>query len=155
MAAPADRAYIPDTPGAMGQTSTPGDAEAAMGASSPRKDWRDAGIRKEKRVTRRAKRRVMVRFGEGEPNRTAFTKNLSETGLFLQSNHVFKPGTVLHVELRFPDREFSLWARVVWAKKVPPQLAHILECGMGICFIEPTPEWLAYFSDWVRRVGAR
>lgn len=108
-------------------------------------------IRGEKRVTNRARKRLMIRFGMHGPERTAFTKNVSETGLFLQTNSVFKPGTTIQVQLVFPDREFSMWARVVWSKKVPPELAHILECGMGICFIDPSPEWITFFKDWTTR----
>lgn len=107
--------------------------------------------RGEKRATNRARKRLMIRYGLHGPERTAFTKNVSETGLFLQSNMVFKPGTTIQVQLEFPDRQFSMWARVVWSKKVPPELAHILECGMGICFIDPSSDWLAYFKDWTRQ----
>ena len=102
----------------------------------------------DKRVTDRAKRRLMCRYGVDKADKTGFTMNLSETGVFVKTNSVFPPGTTLHVELAFPDRSFSMWGRVVWAKKVPPQLAHILECGMGICFIDPTPEWLEFFEGW-------
>lgn len=125
-----------------------------MAAGKPAKNWQDAGTRNEKRITHRAKRRVMVRFGEGTPTKTAFTKNVSGTGLFLQTNSVFRPGTVLSIEMQFADRTFAMWARVIWAKKVPPQLAHVLECGMGVCFLEPTPEWLSFYEDWARGTGA-
>ena len=104
----------------------------------------------EKRQIRRAKRRVMVRFGTRTPDKTAFTKNLSETGMFLQTNTVFKPGTTIQVQAEFPDQTFSMWARVVWAKKVPPQLAHILGSGMGVCFIDPAPEWLKFYQYWAK-----
>ena len=104
----------------------------------------------EKRQIRRAKRRVMVRFGTRTPDKTAFTKNLSETGMFLQTNTVFKPGTTIQVQAEFPDQTFSMWARVVWAKKVPPQLAHILGSGMGVCFIDPAPDWLKFYQHWAK-----
>ena len=104
----------------------------------------------EKRVIKRAKRRVMVRFGTRTPDKTAFTKNVSETGMFLQTNTVFKPGTTIQVQAEFPDQTFSMWARVVWAKKVPPQLAHILGSGMGVCFIDPAPEWLKFYQHWAK-----
>lgn len=96
----------------------------------------------------------MVRYGTSTAEKTAFTKNVSETGLFVQTNQVFKPGTTIQVQIQFPDRTFSMWARVVWAKAVPPQLSHILECGMGVCFIDPTPEWLQHYRDWAKKVGA-
>ena len=108
---------------------------------------------KDKRNINRAKRRVMVRFGTSAADKTAFTKNVSETGLFVQTNSVFKPGTTIQVNIKFPDREFSMWARVIWAKAVPPQLAHVLECGMGVCFIDPSPEWLAHFREWGKKSG--
>ena len=92
----------------------------------------------------------MVRYGVDKADKTGFTKNLSETGLNLKTNNVMKPGTTLHLELKFPERKFTLWARVVWAKRVPPQLAHILGCGMGICFIEPSPEWIEFYRRWAK-----
>ena len=107
----------------------------------------------DKRNHNRARRRMMVKYGVSAAEKTAFTKNVSETGLFLQTNQVFKPGTTLHVQIQFPKNTFSMWARVVWAKTVPPSLAHVLECGMGVCFIDPTPEWIAFFHDWARKAG--
>jgi Tfp pilus assembly protein PilZ len=98
----------------------------------------------------RAKRRVMVRYGTRAPDKTAFTKNVSETGMFLQTNQVMRPGTTIQVQAEFPDQTFTMWARVVWAKKVPPQLAHVLGAGMGVCFIDPEPEWLEYYKRWAK-----
>jgi Tfp pilus assembly protein PilZ len=104
----------------------------------------------EKRRIKRSLRRVMVRFGTRKADKTAFTKNVSETGMFLQTNSVFRPGTTLQIHAEFPDRSFTMWARVVWAKKVPPQLSHLLGSGMGITFIDPSPEWLDYYHRWSR-----
>jgi Tfp pilus assembly protein PilZ len=101
----------------------------------------------------RAKRRVMVKYGISTADKTGFTKNLSETGLFIQTNSVFKPGTTIHVQIQFPQDNVSMWAQVVWAKVVPPQLAHVLECGMGVHFIDPTPDWKAFFQDWKKKAG--
>jgi Tfp pilus assembly protein PilZ len=90
----------------------------------------------------------MVKYGTDKADRTAFTRNVSATGLQIQTNHVFKPGTTIQIEIHMPDQVFSMWGRVAWAKKVPPQLAHVLECGMGLSFVEPTPAWLEYFKQW-------
>ncbi len=108
---------------------------------------------KDARRAKRAKRRLLVRYGTSAADKTAFTKNVSESGLFVQTNQVFRPGTTLQVLIRFPERSFGLWARVVWAKKVPPQLAHLLECGMGLCFIDPSPEWVAFYNNWKKSLG--
>jgi Tfp pilus assembly protein PilZ len=102
----------------------------------------------DKRSEGRAKKRVMVKYGIEKTDRTAFTKNISETGLCLKTNHVFKPGSTVQIELHMPDRTFSMWGRVAWAKKVPPNLAHVLDCGMGLSFVDPSPEWLEYYESW-------
>lgn len=107
--------------------------------------------RSDKRDSERARRRVMVRYGVDRAQHRGFTKDLSATGMFIRTNKVFTPGTTIQVEIQFPDRNFNLWARVIWAKQVPPQLAHILECGMGICFINPDAQWLDYFKSWNNR----
>ena len=107
----------------------------------------------DKRRPNRAKRRILVRYGLSTADRTAFTKNLSETGLFLQTNQVFKPGTTIQVQIQFPNETCSMWAQVVRAKVVPPQLAHVLECGMGVRFIDPTPDWKAFFLEWKKKAG--
>lgn len=115
----------------------------------------DGGARSssDNRIAPRAPRRLMVKYGPSAPDKTAFTQNISETGLFLRTNMVHAPGTTLQIEIEFPERKFSLWCRVVWAKKVPPQLAHVLQCGMGICFIDPPSDWYDFFAIWKSKNG--
>ncbi len=118
---------------------------AADGGSAPAK--------KDRRPDKRARSRLMVRFGTTVPDKTGFTKNISESGVFIHTNQVFRPGTTVQLVVSFPDRVFNFWGRVMWAKQVPPQLAHLLDCGMGICFVDPSPEWLAFYANWKRRAG--
>jgi hypothetical protein len=113
------------------------------------------GKRIEDRVTQRATRRLMVRFGVQGADKTGFTRNISESGLFVQTNAVFAPGSTIQVQIHFPDRTISFWARVAWAKKVPPQLSHLLDCGMGLHFVEPGADWKAFFTEWKEKVGIR
>lgn len=101
----------------------------------------------EKRNDERLRKRLMVRYGVEAPTKTAFARDLSEGGVQIQTNNVLTPGTTLQIELQFPDRTFTLWARVCWAKKVPPQLAYTLHCGMGLEFLQVDPEWVKYFRD--------
>jgi hypothetical protein len=100
----------------------------------------------DKRKDRRQRRRVMVRYGTRATDKTAFTRNISERGLFLQTNSVLMPGSTIQVRIQFPDREFHMWAKVRWAKKAPGQLVGIVAAGMGVKFIEPSPEWLDYYN---------
>jgi len=102
----------------------------------------------EKRNNGRARKRVRVRYGTDRLEKTAFTRDISATGVFLQTNSVFPPGTTLQLELHFPDRTFEMWARVMWAKRVPAQLAHVLQCGMGLHFLQPPVDWAPFFRQW-------
>jgi Tfp pilus assembly protein PilZ len=110
-----------------------------------------SGIREENRKQKRAPKRLMVRFGTRGPEKTAFTKNISETGVYLATNAVYQPGSTIEVTIHFPERTWTFWAKVAWAKKVPANLAHVLECGMGVHFVEPGEEWVAFFTAWKER----
>ena len=50
---------------------------------------------KEQRDTDRTKRRVRVKYGIDQIDKSAFTRNLSSTGLFIGTNNVFPPGSTL------------------------------------------------------------
>lgn len=102
----------------------------------------------DKRHLPRNKRRLLVRYGVEKTDRSAYTQNISEAGLFVRTNRVFKPATTVHLEIHFPGELFHLWGRVAWAKKVPPQLAHILACGMGIRYLDPPVEFLEFYQKW-------
>jgi uncharacterized protein (TIGR02266 family) len=104
----------------------------------------------DKRKDNRARRRVMVRYGTRATDKTAFTRNISERGLFVQTNSVMAPGSTIQVKVQFPDREFHMWGRVRWAKRAPGQLVGIVAAGMGIKFIEPSAEWLEYFRAYIK-----
>lgn len=117
------------------------------------KSDRDRPKRAESRKILRAKARLLVRFGVRELDRSAVTKNVSASGLFVHTNHPYRPNTTVQISVQFPERTFHFWGRVIWAKQVPPQLAHVLDCGMGICFIEPSVEWIEFYSEWKRKYG--
>jgi len=101
----------------------------------------------DKRDQIRKPKRVMVRYGTRLPDKTAFSKNISATGMFIQTNTVFKPGSTVQVHLQFDDRKFTMWARVRWAKKVPGQLTGVMASGMGVQFVDPTPDWVSYYRE--------
>jgi len=102
----------------------------------------------------RVRGRIRVRFGETRPERMAFTMNLSASGAFIRTNNVYAPGRTIKVEFNFEDQATILIAQVRWAKKVPPQLAHLLQCGMGVRFINPGPEWEALLEKWSSSRGS-
>ena len=87
-----------------------------------------------KRAPERHKKRLSVHFGIEEASRVAFTEDVSINGMFIKSCNVCPPNTKIWVEFTLEnDARVVLEARVMWAKKVPPQLIHIVKkCGMGV-----------------------
>ena len=106
-----------------------------------------------KRKVRRAPRRLMVRYGVDGPNKTAFTRNISDSGLFLQTNMVLQPGTTIQVKFELLNKEFTMWAKVMWARKVPAQLAQVMMAGMGVKFIDPPEAYLETYQAWSKQIG--
>jgi len=88
----------------------------------------------EKREIKRKRKRLRLRFGAEQPQRVAFTEDLSERGLFVITGQPERPGTQLVLEINLPDgQQVIAHGRVRWAKKVPPNLIRIAsKGGMGI-----------------------
>ena len=108
----------------------------------------DGGKQSQNRDQRHRKR-VMVRFGVEVPEKAAFTTNLSEHGVLLQTNHVHPPGTILQVEIEPPDHsKLALLGRVVWVKRVPLRLQQVKSSTMGLYFDEPSQDWIDFCKRW-------
>jgi|SRR6185369_1367685 len=88
----------------------------------------------EKRNLGRHRKRFSLRFGTGDHPRKAFTEDISTTGLFIKTAYVCNVGSTVPVELELDDRRtVQMEARVMWAKKVPPQMIHLVrKSGMGV-----------------------
>ncbi len=88
----------------------------------------------EKRDLKRHRKRLSLRFGIDDPNRLAFTEDISAQGLFIRTVNVCTPGTRIRVDLILPDeRTVQMEAQVRWAKKVPPQMLRMAQKGgMGV-----------------------
>ena len=88
----------------------------------------------EKRDIIRLRKRMAVRFGTGDTPRVAFTEDFSPGGLFIKTTNIYPPGSLIKVELTISEgTTVSMEGRVVWAKKVPPQMIHVVKkCGMGV-----------------------
>lgn len=91
----------------------------------------------------RKKMRMAVRFGERQPERLGFIVDVSNDGLYLETNRVLPVGSTvaLDVELRSGAR-LMLNGRVVRSRPVPATLAHVMRGGMGIRLEHPPPDWV-------------
>ena len=90
-----------------------------------------------KRVLCRIKKRLTVHFGIDEAVRVAFTEDLSISGMFIKTPNVVPPGSNIIISFLLDDAiKIELNARVMWAKKVPPNLFHLIKkSGMGVKFL--------------------
>lgn len=91
----------------------------------------------EKRDIRRIKKRISLRFGIDEATRVAFTEDVSMTGMFIKTPNIAPPNSKIKIEFVLPDDTMiEIEARVMWAKKVPQNLFHLVKkSGMGVRFL--------------------
>ena len=109
----------------------------------------------DKRNTRRLRKRVTLRFGIDNPVRMAFTEDISDTGIFIKTTNICPPGSKIIVELSLNEGEvIRLECRVMWAKKVPPQLIHLVKkSGMGVKILRVL-EGEAFFQQFCTELAA-
>lgn len=88
----------------------------------------------DKRELKRHRKRLTLKFGIESPERIAFTEDISSDGLFIKTVSICPVGSRIRISLMMPDnREVSMVGRVMWAKKVPPQMIHrVNKSGMGV-----------------------
>lgn len=91
----------------------------------------------DKRDVRRHKRRISIRFGIDQANRIAFTEDISRTGMFIKTPNIVPPNTKIRIEFELGGgNKVEVQARVMWAKKVPQNLFHLVKkSGMGVRFL--------------------
>ncbi len=86
-------------------------------------------------------RRLPVRFGRSKPELLGYTGNLSETGLFLATNHVAAQGALLGLSLELEHCKVPLRGSVAWSR-VEQQPGR--EPGMGLSLHSPPPVYCKY-----------
>jgi len=85
----------------------------------------------------RIKKRMSLHFGLDEAVRVAFTEDISLTGMFIKTPNVVPPNSRIKIMFTLDDgSRVELEARVMWAKKVPANLFHLVKkSGMGVRFL--------------------
>jgi hypothetical protein len=94
----------------------------------------------DKRDIRRIKKRISLRFGIDVAARIAFTEDVSMTGMFIKTSNIAPPNSKIKIEFELPQgSKVEIEARVMWAKKVPQNLFHLVKkSGMGVRFLRFT-----------------
>ena len=93
----------------------------------------------ERRQHRRFSRRIEVRFWRrGDPQaHSAFTTNISKSGLFLGSGAALQPGERIRLEVVDRDGGFFAEGRVARVHRVSLSLRHVDQPGVGVRFLRP------------------
>ena len=93
----------------------------------------------------------LVRFGPppDPPKHRGHVVDLSEGGLFIKTDRVFKAGIKLSLEIRDNGKCYNMEGTVTNAHKLPPALARTAKSGMGIIIANPDPELLRIYKDKV------
>ena len=89
-------------------------------------------LEREKRLRDRSRRRISIRYGRDGARHLGYTTDLGESGLFLQGNILYPPGSVLHLSMDLPDGTRIARGVVRWVKEVPQAFRKTLRGGMGI-----------------------
>ena len=103
----------------------------------------------EKRISKRVGFRSIVKYGPTHPpEHTSFVVDLSDTGVCIRTNKVFKPGTKLHLNFELDEKTAYRAAGIVqWAKVAPGGLARIVKTGMGIRFTQMERGLLSLYRE--------
>jgi hypothetical protein len=84
-----------------------------------------------------------VRFGADSPTFRGTIENLSESGLYLTSSHVFPPQTTLMIELSVDGAPVLIEGVVRWVRRAPRSAARTVPSGMGIRLVSAPAEYQA------------
>jgi Tfp pilus assembly protein PilZ len=78
--------------------------------------------------------------------------NVSQGGLFVQTNADPVQGAAVDLELNAPESERSipLQAKVVWRRVVPPQLRAVARGGMGVAIQRADESYYVLLARWMR-----
>jgi hypothetical protein len=99
------------------------------------------GLRR--RAEERRSRRLEIRFGPEAFDARGYSRNVSGHGMFLAAPKVYTPGTLLKIRVETLAGSFERWARVTWARRMPPEFAHTKPTGMGLRVFDGGPAWAA------------
>ena len=89
----------------------------------------------DKREKKRYPKRLKVCFGESEPDRLAYTSDVSEEGVFIKTAVPKFLNRHVLVHLTISEESQVLFeGRVKWAKRVPSAILHKHpKAGFGVC----------------------
>lgn len=110
----------------------------------------------DKRLHPRLAKRIKVRYrsGEDEKWRSAFSQDVSTSGLYIHATTV--PTTpIIQLEIVDDDKTILLEGVVVRGKKVPPRLRRMIKSGFAVNLRNVPDSWYSYCLDLEEKARER
>jgi hypothetical protein len=106
-----------------------------------------------KKHLKRYNMRLKIRYGIEQPVKTAFTEDVSMTGLFISGHDVVKIGKILVIEIFLSDGvKITLKGCVMWAKELPNAIiGQGKKAGMGVKIVEFHFDGEKVWKDFIAR----
>ncbi len=102
----------------------------------------------EKRNNKRVFFRNVVRFGSGRPLEfTSMGKDLSSTGLGMETYWAFEPGTTIYMLIDANGVRYGAKGTVVWSNRVSPGVVQPETTGVGIQFTRVDSELMDIYRQ--------
>ncbi len=95
-----------------------------------------SGKRTERRRSERRRCRLNVRFWNDDLDVSGFTVDISNRGMFIETNKSLKTGTRLHLEIKLENGPFYLEAVVARVLKAPRTAQPVVQTGLGLRFVD-------------------
>lgn len=85
----------------------------------------------------------------------AYITDMSAFGIFIRTNNPEPPGTRLNLRFRLPEgaETLALEGEVIWINPFRPGDFNNLNPGMGVKFVDLTPDLVKRLMDLIRRVA--
>ena len=96
---------------------------------------------------RRLRRKLKVKFGDAQAEHLGFLEDISATGMRLNSNKSYQPGTTIKMCIYDDISKTDMYAEgyVAWADKRRYSLLRSPKKLMGIRFLQTSPLLKSYF----------
>jgi len=104
-------------------------------------------------VEPRVKKRLPCTLGHADRHQTGLILNLSQGGLFVQTNMPAEPGSLIDIGFRDPSGEadIDLHGAVIWRRRVSSRMTGRTESGMGVRLLGGTPAYAELLTAFLRR----
>lgn len=99
--------------------------------------------RSENRNYQRHRRRLRLRFRTDKTWKRSFARDVSVTGLFVNSNTVPAENEV-EIEVTLPNATVVLSGKIIRGLRAPARLQRVAKAGFAVKLLAAPPEWLEY-----------